>query len=147
MRKNKRLFFASCLLLFVVFIGCGKKDTFTEKDDENIPKEVVVSTQYGDLFYQEKWAEHMKIEETMDGDTLTVSFYTELNEVKYLLFQLVIGGDQAGAFGKLTDTDGTKRDVHVMMPELVVAEELSDEEKDHLFAIQEEVNYVIDHLK
>ena len=49
--------------------------------------------------------------------------------------------------GELTDDSGMKRSVYMNVPELEGLDELSEAEQHQIYAMQEDLNYVIDHLK
>lgn len=108
---------------------------------------VTVGTPYGDLYYQSMWSDCMKTEQTRNGDALEVSFSTQINGKAYLLFVVVIGPGDGTPAGELTDAEGTKREVSVRFEELAESPELTEGERNRLYAMQEEINYVIDNLK
>lgn len=118
------------------------------EETEPQPKDcVVVQTPFGNLQYQDQWIEFMRTDVTDDGNTVTVIFYSEINSVRYELFGLIIGEGDGGLAGQITGPDGVARNVYVRMLELGETDTLSDGEQNRLFAMQEEINYVIDNLK
>lgn len=160
----------SLLLLAAVLVGCGKakepevKDPETVVEDTTVPVAedtepttepeetvpdgcVAVDTVYGKLLYQDQWIEFMKTEQTNQGDNLIVLFYTDINNVRYELFELTIGSGDGATGGQLTDKDGTVRDVFVRMMELAETDTLSDSEQNRLYAMQEEINFIVENLK
>ncbi|MBR5126040.1 MAG: hypothetical protein IKU68_04815 [Oscillospiraceae bacterium] len=111
------------------------------------PNLILVNTVYGKIYYQEQWAEFMKVEQISDNDNLNVRFVAEFNGANYPLFTLVIGTGEGDAAGTLTDADGVQRDVFVQIEESVEYDGLSNEEQDRLYAMQEEINFVMQNLK
>ena len=163
-----------CLLLCLMTVtGCGQKGVQeqppaqTEAPDaqtapaaaetdppENAPAEteprldvMVVSTPYGKIYYQEQWAEFMKVEQFSEGDALNVRFVAEINGIDYPLFVLIVGAAEQDAVAQLTDADGVQRNVQVHMEETGDHAGLSVEEQNRLCAMQEEINFVIENLK
>jgi len=120
----------------------------TQQTQEPVdPNVIVVSTAYGNLFYQEQWSEYMKTEQTQDGETLTVTFLAEFNGIGYPLFSIVIGSDEEEPMAQITDANGTVRNAYVLVEELEEHPELTEDEKNCLYAMQEEINYVVEHMK
>lgn len=111
------------------------------------PNVVVVSTACGNLYYQEQWSEYMKTEQTQEGETLTVTFLAEFNGIGYPLFSIVIGTGEGEPMAQLTDANGAMRDVFVIVEELEEHPELTEDEQNCLYAMQEEINYVVENIK
>lgn len=162
---KKSLLMVLCLLL-LVFTGCGQKKTeavvqpeaTTEAvvvpETEETPVEttvrydiVVVNTPYGDICYQEQWSEHMVVEQVEEDELLRVSFLAEFNGLKYALFDLMIGVGEDEAVATITDAAGTVRNVGVNFLELGEFPELSEDEQNQLYAMQEDINYVIENIE
>ena len=108
---------------------------------------VPVETVYGTLYYQDQWIDYMVVQQQQSGNTLTVKFQAQIADVVYSLFTLTIGEPTEAAIGKITDGSGTKRDVVASMDELGDLSELSEEEKNRLYAMQEDINFVIENLR
>lgn len=164
-RMKRNLLVALCLLL-LVFTGCGQKaeetaqqpEAATEAPDvqetEETPVEttvrydiMVVNTPYGDLYYQEQWSDNMVVEQKEEGDLVRVSFLAKFNGLKYALFDLVIGGGEEESVATITDAAGTVRNVSVNFLELGEYPELSEDDQNQLYAMQEDINYVIENIK
>lgn len=173
---NRRMFTSGlCLLLILAaFTGCGKsEEKKTQVPEEKpametvmqtgaameteavaeteegvrIPNAIAVSTPYGKIYYQEQWAEFMKVEQLSEDDILRVRFVAEINGADYPLFALNIGTAEEDAIAQLTDADGVQRNVQVIMEENGDYQGLSAEEQNRLCAMQEEINFVIENLK
>lgn len=161
---------AACMVLLTTLLaGCGSKaeqtvpseteqvqqtqaveetTVATEAVQETVPPDcVVVSTPYGNLQYQDQWLEFMAVDQVRNGDDLVVTFSALVNDVKYPLFELTIGAGDGNAAGQITDANGVRRDVYVHMMEIVDTAALTDSEQNRIFAMQEDINYVIENLK
>ena len=89
----------------------------------------------------------MTTEQQENGDTIVVSFVATLHNTSYRLFEVTIGGTEGAAAGELTDNGGTKRTVYMQVYELEGDSELTATEQNRLYAMQEDLNYLIDHLE
>lgn len=154
----------SGLLLTALLAGCGAKEDETVKppsteaapvvqteaqqpvQTEDVPY-VTVSTPYGNLYFQDQWENMMKTEQKETGDSVEVSFCAEINDMTYTLFYVTIGPGEGTCVGELTGPDGVKREVFVRSNEMEDAPELSESERNRLYAMQEDINYIIENLK
>lgn len=119
----------------------------TEPQMPVIPDHIVVSTPYGYMQYRDQWAEFMRTEQQVEGDAVSVFFTAIINDVEYALFTVTIGGDGEQPICEMTDTAGVKRDVFVHVEELVMNPALTEGEQNRLYAMQEEINYIIENIK
>ena len=108
---------------------------------------VRVDTIYGSLYYQDQWVDYMTVEQSLEDGVLTVEFQARLDAKCYPLFTIVVGEQNGYSVGQITAEDGTKRGVSVAMLELGDLSGLSEGEIDRLYAMQEEINFVITNLK
>ncbi len=107
---------------------------------------VTVTTDYGNLYYQDQWIEFMSVHQGMDGNVLTVSFFGKVEEQQYPLFRLLIGDRPGEPVGMITDATGVKRSVYLEMMDWGDISQLSSTHQNRLFALKEEINYIIDKL-
>ena len=165
MKRIAKLLVCACaLLLAVLLAGCGAEqadaETDTQKQEPELtirtaekqeetdsPESLSVNTDYGTLFYPAQWADLIQTEAEAAGDTIVVSFSTAIGEKTYPLFKVTIGGTEGAEVGQLTDREGTKRTVYMSMDEIEEDPGLTGEERDRLYTMQEDLNYLIDHLK
>jgi hypothetical protein len=112
---------------------------------ETEPQPIPVETPYGTLYYQPQWEGLLLTEQTMTDDVLCVTFLTRIGEQEYQLFRISIGVPEANA-GTICDREGNRRNVQVSMEELGDLSALTDDQKNMLYALQEEINFVIDKL-
>ena len=80
------------------------------------------------------------------SDTITVVFETKSGEKTYELFRILIGEGTGEVAGRLTDDDGTQRNVYLRAQELPEDSGLEGSELVRYYAMQEDLNYLIDHL-
>lgn len=108
--------------------------------------DVIVHTDFGDLRYQEQWAQLMKVNRIASQDSVTVEFSTEIGETEYRLFQVTIGGNGGYPAGTITDAAGVTRNVYITMEEIVGSPALDETQLNRLYAMQEEINYILENL-
>ena len=108
---------------------------------------VVVSTVFGDICYQEQWSEHMRVDMQTSEGLLSVNFLAEFNGLKYPLFDVVIGVGEEEAVTHMTGPDGNVRGVGVNFMELDEYPELTEDQENQLYAMQEDINFVIESIQ
>ena len=139
------------VILCMILTGCGNGNG-TDAQQENDPtgtnsEDIVVSTDFGDLHYPERWREYVTIRQEQNDDTITVAFETESEGKTYELFEVLIGDDTSDVIGSLTDAAGAQRNVYLHVEELSENSGLKENEQTRFYAMQEDLNYLIDHLK
>ena len=117
------LLLLNCVLLCGLLAGCGGGE----------PKEEVLR-------------EYVTIWQEQSSDTITVVFETKSGEKTYELFRILIGEGTGEVAGRLTDDDGTQRNVYLRAQELPEDSGLEGSELVRYYAMQEDLNYLIDHL-
>lgn len=164
-KKRRQPFLIVLLVIIVLTIGVAigyllhdtgksspsekKQSEVVENGDEKADQleDMVIDTEYGDLYYPEQWAEYLKTEQKMSNDSLQVFFSAHMGDKDIPMFQVTIGESGDTKVGELTDDSGTKRAVYMNAPELEGLDDLSEAEQHQIYAMQEDLNYVIDHLK
>lgn len=155
-RWGKKLATVLCILLLCLMsVGCGKG-----KDDGNQPTntppegpvqeeraDVVIETEFGSLHYPEQWSEFIKTRQDKQDERIKVEFLAQLSDKEYPLFNAVIGDGDGVKVGEVTDAAGQQRPVYIEMTELEKDPDLAENEQNRLYAMQEDLNYLIDHLK
>lgn len=145
----------SCLLCIVLlcgmFTGCSNNNTQQEQSGNisilQVPEDIVIHTDYGDLHYPDRWQEYVTIHQEQNGNTIAVTFETKSGEETYELFKILIGDDSSEVVGSLTDDTGTQRNVYLHVEELPADSGLEETEQTRFYAMQEDLNYLIDNLK
>lgn len=102
---------------------------------------------YGDLHYPDRWQEYVTIRQEQNGNTIAVTFETKSGEETYELFKVLIGDDSSEVVGSLTDDTGAQRNVYLHVDELPADSGLDETEQTRFYAMQEDLNYLIDNLK
>lgn len=120
-------------------------DGSTTEALEKVQEPIVIETKYGELLYPEQWEEFVRFDQREKDDIVSVTFRAEVNEKSYILFEVQIGGS-GDAVGKIVDKAGAERDVCIHMEEIDGISELEAAEQDRLYAMQEDINYLIDNL-
>ncbi len=105
-----------------------------------------IDTPRGQLYYPAKWTENLTVTQEETADAVKISFSARIAGKDYPLFQIVIGADSGFQVGQITDGNGTTYPVHLHMEELPMYEELTEEQQNTLFAMQEDANYLISYL-
>ena len=164
MKKSMKCLVGS-ILLCVLLAGCsaGESGSSSKQQEgtavehtagsvESAPtveelEESKIETAYGTLYYPKQWEEYVTTEQQENGDTIVVSFVATLHNTSYRLFEVTIGGTEGTAAGELTDAEGTKRTVYMQVDELEGDPALTATEQNRLYAMQEDLNYLIDHLE
>lgn len=113
-------------------------------EEENAMMEV--ETEYGTLYYPARWKDALVTAQEKSDETLTVDFSASVEGKEYRLFQVVIGGQEGDSAGILTDDTGNQRNVQLSVEELSGIEELSEEGQNQLYAMQEGVNDLLEHM-
>ncbi len=108
---------------------------------------IAIGTQYGVLYYPEQWDEFLVTTQIPSGDVITVAFAAAIGEGEYPIFQVSIGGGEGVEVGVLTDEAGNQRAVYLNVDEILEYPELTEGEQQRLYAMQEDLNYLIDNLK
>lgn len=160
--KKTALTLVSFLMICGLAAGCGNSET-VEKEKENpkealedsgevttqnvVPEDIEIETEFGTLHFPEQWTEFVDVEQASDGETATAKFNAVINEKNYELFTIIIGNGDGVEIGELTDSEGKTRTVYAELVELETDDSLSEGEQSRLFAMQEDLNYVIEHLK
>lgn len=98
------------------------------------------------LHYPDRWQEYVTIRQEQNGNTIAVTFETKSGEETYELFKVLIGDDSSEVVGSLTDDTGTQRNVYLHVEELPADSGLEETEQTRFYAMQEDLNYLIDHL-
>ena len=118
------------------------------QEDQNVAAEdMEIITKYGTLHYNDQWREYVKIDQTEEGEIVSVSFAAVIKEKEYPLFDVNIGGGEGSEVGKLTDAEGKEHIVYIHASEINEEEDLDANEQNRLYAMQEDINYVVDHLE
>lgn len=103
---------------------------------------LVIETPVVNLNYPEKWENQIRIEQ-IDGEPYIVRFFATLErkDEKHI-FDIIFGKTEGILLGTLNETD-----VYLNYAEVVFDESWSDEDADTIYAMQEDVNGIIEMLQ
>lgn len=161
-KKNTLIGKVMCVLLISLLItGCssanddvkgdGEANTDLQQTQNTHEDDFEIKTTYGVLYFPNQWEDYVQVDQAQENESVEVAFSGKIKEDAELvpLFSIIIGDDagDAAAAGKLTGDDGVQRMVSVKIEEIVEDDSLSETEQNRLYAIQEELNYLIDNLK
>ena len=129
-------------------VADGSQDASGQENSivTSVQEYITISTEFGDLCYPEQWSDYLKTNQEVENDSIIVSFSAMIGETEFPMFQVTIGNSEDALVGELTDNSGTKRNVYMSVFEIEPSDMLSDEEQQRLYAMQEDLNYLIDHL-
>lgn len=153
--KRFYLILLGCIVVLSTFelVGCG--DTMYS-GEKKLSEEIVVSDESGDievstdycvLHYPALWADRISVTVESKNGIEKVGFYgTVDNHEKQLLFEIVFNSDDGIELGKLS-IDKDTVPVCMNVPELVFDETWNSDEQTTLFAMQEDLNYVVEKMR
>ncbi len=158
--KSKIVAAMMAVMLSVSIVGCssssgGSNSSQGKNSDTNVESttqdetsyQMTISTKYGDLYYPDQWEEYLKTSQEEKDESLIVNFNASINDETYSLFTVMIDSDEGTSVGEITDADGKKHSVSIEMEEIENIDDLTDTEQQRIYAMQEDLNYVIDYLK
>lgn len=171
MRNNKKLIILMSLIL-VILIGVavvlftkgdsdkdGSKEQVTTQEDnpsedvistveQQIEEEesYVVETDYVRLYFPQKWEANLETE-IVEEDGYIIEFYGKVEgKDRQKIFDVVFNGDAENMVG-MVDVNGEAVYVGFNFAEPEIGEDWSGEEEDMIYAMQEDVNYLIGMLE
>lgn len=132
-----------CLCIGIGLSGKNKKEDVLSTVEQQMQEEEAfeIETKYGSLYYPKKWESQVRIE-IDENDEYTVKFYgTVEGKEEQHLFNVVFGekGNKLGSFEK----DGETVTVCLDFEENTMNDEWTEEEKNIIYAMQEDINYLI----
>ena len=106
-----------------------------------------IDTKFGRLCYPDDLYEYLQTEQTETKDGVKVMFRAAIGDNQIDLFELTIGETGGESAGRITGPDDVVRDVYLRFIPLEDLSGLSEGEANRVYAMQEGLNYVLDHLK
>lgn len=119
----------------------------TDGSSEDESSLMTIETQYGSLYYPAEWEDALETSETLEDETDSVVFAVTADDQEYTLFIIMICDAEGDSVGTVTDDSGQTRNVFIDISELPDLSDLSEEEQDQLYAMQEAVNVLIENLQ
>lgn len=113
--------------------------TLPPENDEDI----TIDTPKGELHYPARWQDSLKVE-IRQGDVCSVEFYCTLEGFEdVLLFIIHFGGEEGFEVADFTCPDGSTVALHMTICEIEPDINWSDAQKALVFAMQEDLNYLL----
>lgn len=108
------------------------------------PDDMAMDTPYMELHYPSKWADYLSINVTEDNDTYSVSYACVIgSHAEQHLFTVWFGGDHGMSLKSIKDDSGEMVEVRIEVTEISLDESWSEEEKNIVLAMQEDLNYLL----
>ena len=148
----KQTVFLLCIISFYAFwMGCSNDVDLKKSESSNLSETIlsdfVIQTEYGDLHYPDQWREYVKTHQKKSKGTVEITFEAKIEKSYYKLFELLIGDGNGEFVGKLTDDNGVQRNVYLRVAELPLISDFDKVDQNRYYAMQEDLNYLIDNLK
>lgn len=107
---------------------------------------MTIDTPAGGLRYPARWKDYLKLE-VRDEQAYAVEFYTDLEGFDpVLLFTIYLGGDQGIYVTDITAPDGSQVKLYVDFTEIEADINWTDAQKAIVFAMQEDINFLLSEL-
>ena len=147
--NRRRLALVLALLTAALLVcGCAKQrapsDTVPTANGAETVEPLAIETPRGTLYMPDLWKDCLKSEIAQDGSSVRIIAVLESGE--YPLFDVFIREDAADSEGTVRDANGKDWNVAVDLLDLTGVEQLSPEQQDQLYAMQEDVNFLISQL-
>lgn len=109
--------------------------------------DVVIETPYLDLYYPGEWSALLHTETEQNGGEFTVVFAARMDQRGIIeLFRVTLNGDPAKAFANVKTRDGSVVPIRLQSADIVPDDSWTSSEIQVVFAMQEALNYVLEHL-
>ncbi|MDD5980785.1 MAG: hypothetical protein PUC27_01360 [Clostridium sp.] len=132
-----------CIFASLSMIGCAGGGSSVKSTPEPA---ITISTKFGDLYFPAKWEGLLRTEQEESDESVIVTFKAVVREQELTLFVVTIGRSGDTMVGRLKDAGGTERSVYLYVEELSFGEGITADEQHSLYAMQEDLNYLIDRL-
>ena len=120
----------------------GNDPTLPSEDGESM----AIDTPFGVLYYPSRWLDYLSLE-INDTDGYSVAFFCKIQGHKdQHLFTIHFGGSKGVAVGTTTNVSGKTVEVRLEIIELDLDATWSDGDKSIVFAMQEDLNYLLTKL-
>lgn len=138
------------LVLVIVIVKQMNQDNngVTAKSEvtELYPKDteaMEIKTSYCNLYFPQKWEKNLEIKNEKENGNSVVQFWAKIDKKDPVhIFDIVFGGEEY-TVGTITDKNGKKINVNVKSYENDLDDKWTDEEKNTIYAIGEDINYLL----
>lgn len=104
-----------------------------------------IQTPYGSLFYPAQWTDILRVIHTV-GESDTFAFFAQIEDSEVRLFDISFDGDQGGYIGMVEAENGAMIPVNLTIYTLSPATQWSADVLQTVFAMQDDVNYLIERM-
>lgn len=148
------ILFAIILVLVIMLVretGQDNKDGIVAKSEitsgnELYPEDteaMEIKTSYCNLYFPQKWEENLEIKNEKENGNSVVQFWAKIDKKDPVhIFDIIFGGEEY-TVGTITDKNGKKINVNVKSYENDLDDKWTDEEKNTIYAIGEDINYLL----
>lgn len=109
-------------------------------------EDVQVKTPFCTLYFPGQWADGLETKVTEEEWNTAVDFSAAIDGEKIRLFTLHFGGAAGDPVGIWEDAEGVMMDITMEIHELELEDRWTAEQTDHICAMQEALNYVLEKL-
>lgn len=148
------------ILLVILAVIAGAYLIVTElKANDNSPipsgtaeSSTVFNTPVGKLIYPSDRAKYATIREKSEDDSYSSTLYGAAGKNEFQLFSVYVNKSVAESFvlGNITDSSGKTYTISIAIKDLEEDSgwsKASDEDKDLIYAMQEDVNYIVEQIE
>lgn len=107
--------------------------------------EMTIETPYCPLYYPARWKQYLDVR-VSEGSSYRMDFYGVLNDHEQLLFTLDFGGTEGIHAASLPDSSGNLVELRVIINEFMPDSTWTAADTRIIYAMQEELNYVLNKL-
>lgn len=116
-------------------------------ETQEIQGDFEIETPYCSLYFPAKWQNQVSVNK-LEEERYTVQFWGNIEgKEQQHLFDFLFGGTEGIMIGELTMEDGTVIPVYIYSVEQQMDENWTEEEKNIIYAMQEEINYTIEKIE
>lgn len=108
--------------------------------------EITISTPVAQLYYPAQWEPYLQVE-TETGDGCTAKFYGKVgSHAREHLFSITLDTEPGAFLGTIVGLDGKEYNVYVLFAEFDPDESWTEEDKNTIINMQEDINYLLERL-
>lgn len=123
------------------------EETTSLIETQEIQGDFEIETPYCNLYFPAKWENQVSIEKIEEEQYIVQFFGNIEGEEQQHLFDVLFSGTEGIKIGDLTMVDGTVIPVYIYSVEQQMNENWTEEEKNIIYAMQEDINYTIEKIE
>lgn len=133
--------------VIMVFSGCSTKETKNSGNVVQEAEDIKIETPYGDLSFPYGFEEIVTWENETEGTADRFVFYAVLDSSKIKVYTISFSteatSDEGDLLGEIQESSGSLVYVYFLPEDGIVNDEMSNDQKNTVYAAQETVNDVI----